>query len=166
MVRDTSTAAMRGTMRRVVVSTFALLALTAFAPAPLPRSERRRDADAVSLPRLQGDWKVVSFDTVGPNKSLTPISQWFQGVRFKGDRWIYLVNGNEGLTFRIVVGDGRPATIDYFELKGNAERPYMIGIVRRHGGRVEVLYYWMPVPRATSFEAPPSNWWILVLQRG
>jgi uncharacterized protein (TIGR03067 family) len=151
-------------MRRVIVSVVALLALTAFAPAPLPRSERR--GGAVTLPRLQGDWKVVSFDTVGADRKLTPIGKWFQGVRIKGDRWIYLVNGQENLSFRITIGDGRPATIDYFNLSGQTEKPYMIGIAGRQAGRVAILYYWMPATRATSFEEAPANWWLLILERG
>ena len=152
-------------MGRVIVSAVAVLALTAFAPAPLHRPARR-DADAVTLARLQGDWKVVSFDTVGEKGDLTPIGQWFQGVRIKGDRWIYLVGERENLTFRITLGNGRPATIDYFELAGKQDQPYMIGITSRQGGRVAILYYWLRGPRAVSFDSAPANWWLLILERG
>jgi hypothetical protein len=41
----------------------------------------------------------------------------------------------------------------------------MVGLVRRQGGRVHVLYYWAPVQRARSFEELPPRWWLLVLQR-
>src|SRR5688500_1255808 len=149
-------------MARVWFSLIVLLGATAFAPAPFPRPERRRDSDSVSAAALQGDWKVVSFDAVGPDRRLTPLGQWFQGVRIRGDRWTYLVDGNERDSFRVVIHAGRPAAIDFYLAQ---EKPYMIGLLRRQGGRVHVLYYWMPVQRARSFEDMPQRWWLLVLER-
>jgi uncharacterized protein (TIGR03067 family) len=152
-------------MRRVIVS-IAVLGLTAFAPAPFPRTERR-DADAIDLQRFQGDWKAVSFDEVGPNNQRTAIGLWFKGVRVNGERWSYLsAERNEVQWFRLVLhGDRRPATIDFLRQNDVPGSPYMIGLVRREGRRVTIAYYWTPTVRAASFVDVPPKWWVLVLER-
>src|SRR5207237_131384 len=110
------------------------------APAPFPRPERRGDPNAISLQSFQGTWKAVSFDGIGPNNTRTNLGLWFQHVRVRGDRWIYVVNDAEGLTYRIAVtGDRRPALIDYSEIQGGPKQAVMVGIMRREGNRITVL---------------------------
>jgi uncharacterized protein (TIGR03067 family) len=155
------------TMRtRLTVALIALAGLPAFAPAPLPRTARRADPNLITLQNFQGDWKAVRFDYVRNNDKLDPIGLWFQGVRVRGDRWVYLVDGKENLGFRIAIGDGRPAAIDYYELQGNADRPGMVGLIKREGNRVTILYYaTTPENRPKAFTGMPVNWWLLVLER-
>jgi uncharacterized protein (TIGR03067 family) len=152
---------------RVIVALIALSGLTAFAPAPFPKSGRRGDPGVISLQNFQGNWRAVSFDSVGPNNQRSKIGLWFESVRVKGDTWIYVVGGKENLSYRLVIdGDKRPALIDYYEVQGKPERPGMVGIMRREGNRVTILYYaTTPDARAKSFENVPVNWWLLVLER-
>jgi len=152
---------------RFLVALIVVLGATAFAPAPFPKPARRGDSNSISIESLQGDWKAVSFDTVAAGDQLNPIGLWFQQVRIKGDRWSYLVNGNEHLSYRLVIGgDKRPAAIDYYEIQGNPERPGMVGIARREGNRVTILYYATgPESRPKAFKGMPSGWWLLVLER-
>src|SRR5262245_50589079 len=127
---------------RLIVALIALAALTAFAPAPLPKTSRRTDPNLLTVANFQGDWTAVSFDYVGAGDQLSPIGLWFQGVRIRGDHWIYLVNGSESSTYRITIDNNtRPAAIDYYEVQGKPEKPGMFGIVKRQGSRVTILYY-------------------------
>jgi len=42
----------------------------------------------------------------------------------------------------------------------------MLGLIRREGNRVQILYYTAaPENRARSFEDPPAGWWLLTLER-
>src|SRR4051812_23438792 len=155
---------------RLIVALAALGGLTAFAPAPFPKTERRGERDLVTLQSLQGDWRVVSFDEIGQNGQLSNV-MWFQGVRVAGSRLRYLVGNQEQTPFRIVVdGKQRPAAIDFHNdppPRPGPDRPYMVGIVGRDGARVKIMYYWTtPENRARSFESMPPKWWILVLERG
>src|SRR5262245_2943370 len=151
---------------RLIVALIALAGLTAFAPAPLSRPPRRGDPNLITVNNFQGDWRAVSFDYVGQNDRLSPIGLWFQGVRVKGDNWIYLVDGRESTSYRITIDNGRPAAIDYYEIDGNKARaPGMIGLVRREGSRVTILYYGSGQPRPRGFTNMPVGWWLLVLER-
>src|SRR5262245_42128730 len=152
-------------MARVLFSLVTLIGLTAFAPAPFPRTERR-DPNGIDLQRFQGDWKAISFDEIGPNGQRTAIQLWFLGVRVNGERWNYLsAEWKEIQGFRLVMNGRRPTTIDFLRQEDTPARPYMIGLIRREGRRVTIAYYWMPTERAASFESVPAKWWILVLER-
>ena len=111
---------------------------------------------------MQGDWRVTKFTEItGPNNQGHNV-KWFQGVRVKGDDLCYLVNNQEQQHMRIVLGSSRPVTIDF--MMGGKD-PNMIGIVRRRGSRMDILYYSAGVARATSFENIPLSWWLLELER-
>src|SRR5437660_160498 len=116
---------------RLIVGLVVLAGLPAFAPAPFPRPQRRAEPNVISLQALQGNWRATSFESTGQNNQRTKIPLWFQSVRIKSDRWSYVVNGNENLSYRLVIdGNRRPGWIDYYELQGSTERPGMVGIVR------------------------------------
>jgi uncharacterized protein (TIGR03067 family) len=155
---------MRG---RLIVALVALAALPAFAPAPFPRPARRGDPNAISLQLMQGDWRAVSFETIGPNGQRDKIGLWFQHVRVKGERWTYLVNRAENLSYRLAIdGNRRPGWIDYYVLQGKPTQPGMVGLIRREGNRVTILYYGTtPEKRAQTFSNAPVGWWLLVLER-
>lgn len=149
---------------RLIVLLVLVSGTTAFAPAPLPKPPRRGGTNDVSIASIQGDWRVTSFDTIGPNNQKTNV-KWFQGVRFKDNQIIYLLEGNKEYTpFRIALDAAkRPATIDLFQ--GEAQNPVMFGIVRRMGNRFSILYYSAGGQRATSFENAPTGWWLLELEK-
>jgi len=150
---------------RVIIFVLALLAGTAFAPAPLPKPPRRADTNAVSLANVQGEWRVASFEEItGPNNQRSNV-KWFTGIRIKGEQFTYLnSNGADAhAPFQIAIGNKRPAaSIDFFQ--GNKD-PVFIGIVRRQGNRFSILYYSASQTRPTSFENIPRNWWLLELER-
>jgi uncharacterized protein (TIGR03067 family) len=148
----------------VAVALFAVVAGANAAPAPLPKTPRRGDPDTVSIAAMQGDWRVDKFTMItGPNNQGQNV-KWFQGVRVKGENMCYLVGNNqEQQQMRIVLGASRPVTIDF--MTGGGQNASMIGIVRRKGNRMDILYYSAGHTRPTSFENIPLNWWLLELQR-
>jgi uncharacterized protein (TIGR03067 family) len=154
---------------RVIVGLIVLLGASVFAaPAPFPRPVRRGDTNEITLQNFQGDWKAISMDTVQGGGRFAPAGIWFQGVRVRGDRWFYMVGGKENLNYHLKIDGGKkPPTIDYYDItSGQAERPGMVGILRREGNRVTVLYYaTTPEKRAKSFDDMPQGWWVLVLER-
>jgi uncharacterized protein (TIGR03067 family) len=151
---------------RLIVALIAVAGLTAFAPAPLPRPQRRGGAEGVSLPQVQGQWRVVAFDEItGPGNQKRNVI-WFRGVRIKGDELAYTnPDGKDAHPpFRIVINNSRkPAHMDWFQ--GNAKDPVFIGLVRRQGNRFTILYYSAGQQRPTSFENIPTGWWLLELER-
>jgi uncharacterized protein (TIGR03067 family) len=151
---------------RLVIALLAVLGATAFAPAPFPKTERRGGGDEISLRSLQGNWKAVRFDEIiGKNNERKEGGMWFGGVRIRGDRWSYLVNGDEEHPYQLVISDSRPATIDFFNVGAKPDHPVMIGLVRREGSRVTILYYRAGELRPRSFEHLPVNWWLLALEK-
>jgi uncharacterized protein (TIGR03067 family) len=146
---------------RLLVALLALFGVTAFAPAPLPRRGRGAQGE-ITLASFQGTWKVVSFDTVGPGGRRTDV-RWFQQVRVESDLWTYVVNGGNSSSYRITIEGARPAALDFITPGGRGV--IMAGIIRRQGNRVTILYYSAGPPRPRSFEDPPDNWWLLVLEK-
>ena len=41
----------------------------------------------------------------------------------------------------------------------------MVGIIRRKGNRVEILYLTGSHEKPKTFDPPPEGWWLLILQR-
>ena len=153
------------------------LCLTAFAPAPLPRRARAEDRYAIDLNSFRGTWAVVSMEIVragGPPH--TKLNDWGEevksgttGVRVEGNRFTYLGWSGTGGSYRVAIDASRqPARIDWFtdpnERQG--EVPGMLGLIRRDGDTVVILYYSTnPERRPTKMEDPPEGWWILTLRR-
>jgi uncharacterized protein (TIGR03067 family) len=162
-------------MIRTVVALTALLALTAFAPAPFPRSERRRDRGEINMETFQGTWKVISMEIVrqgGQNQVLNDWGWQTKGttaVRVKGDRWTYLHDGRDSSSYRVNIDSTkRPANIDWFTSfnKTPNDRPGMLGLIKREGSRLTILYYaTAPENRPKGFDNPSNGWWILKLER-
>jgi uncharacterized protein (TIGR03067 family) len=156
---------------RTIVALLALTALTAFAPAPVPRSKRDLDRDGIDMRRFQGTWKVISMEIVQPNGGLHRLPDWGErgttGVRVSEDRWTYLVNGRDSSSYLMNVEPGdKPAAINWY-VGQQKDNPGMVGIIRRKGDRVTILYYaTTPSQRPKTFDNPPNGWWILTLQRG
>src|SRR5262245_53928231 len=102
----------------------ALLSL-AFAPAPLPRPERRGGGeDGVSAARLQGTWAITKLEST-TKTGLVNMGDYLKEVRIESDRWsfIYRQAGNPPVVYSLAVDGGRrPATFDL--LVAGQGRPY------------------------------------------
>jgi hypothetical protein len=60
----------------------------------------------------------------------------------------------------------KPAAINWY-VGQQKENPGMVGIIRREGDRVTILYYATnPNQRPKTFDNPPVGWWILTLRKG
>jgi uncharacterized protein (TIGR03067 family) len=164
---------------RLLLAAVALAGLTAFAPAPFPRP--RHDPTRIDLERLQGTWKVVSLVQTKAGGKRVPI-RWgvlavcttqpppgVTHIRIRKDVWTYLErqpNGqmHENTSYRIAVDPAKkPCAIDFRYLTGPAA--IALGIIRRQGEEVEVLWY-PTTRRPSSFDDPPLNHWIITLRRG
>jgi uncharacterized protein (TIGR03067 family) len=160
-------------MTRAALALIALLALTAFAPAPFPKAARRgTGGDSISLRHFQGKWNHVRIEMIEPNGKRR---EWKNGsitaVRVKGDQWAYLEpNDRVNTTYTIAVGEARgPAAIDWFSpgVNGQQVPPFMLGLIKREGDTVQILGR-MGVKvedRPRRFEDAPEGWWLMTLQR-
>ena len=138
----------------------------AFAPAPFPKAPGRAGADQISLRTFQGAWKVVSIESVDQSGGKNPIHWNVTRVRVEGDRMTYLADGRDLGQDRLSIADGKPALIDFYPLDREDGKPYRVGLIKREGGRVIMLFYQVgPEARARSFEQPPPSWWWAVFER-
>src|SRR5262245_43289732 len=116
-------------MIRLIVAAVALLGLTAFAPAPLPRPPKRDNRDEISLRHFQGRWQHVRIENIEPGGGR---KEWknanIVAVQIKGDQWIYLEdNGRVNVTYAITIQEARgPAAIDWYSQanKGQPGPPF------------------------------------------
>lgn len=156
---------------RLAFSLFVLTAVTAFAPAPLPRANRERGGlDEISLAAFQGTWRVVSMErTTGAGQS-EPYNWEITHIRVQEDRWTFIQKGDiPNASYRLAIGAEKPASLDFFYPPDKANSPgSMMGIIRRRGDRIDIVYMsWAPgtKPRPSSFESPPAGWFLLKLER-
>jgi uncharacterized protein (TIGR03067 family) len=158
-------------MTRLALALIALAGLTAFAPAPFPR--QRRIDTSVSLEVLQGKWKVVKIEEVtGPGGRVRRTTLAAEAIRFDRTHWTLLQSGDQEYVknvFRLDTGR-RPAAIDIYDRDrsrlDSGVPPIHVGLIRRAGDTVEILYYSAaPAERPSSFENPPVGWWLLTLKR-
>lgn len=154
--------------RRLLLAVVALAGLTAFAPAPFPKSQR----DTISLERIQGTWKVISLEVIEKGNVPKQIDLSYTHIRVKEDYWQTLVINDGKINLDLLInerlaidGTRKPARIDWFIFgPPRPERPGMVGIIRREGDRLRILSSG-PENRPTSFENPPIDSWLLTLQR-
>jgi uncharacterized protein (TIGR03067 family) len=154
---------------RVTVALLAVLALTAFAPAPFPRA-KRSDEPNVTLDRFQGKWRMVKLEGVGQGGTYSPIDWQIKAIRVEGAQWTFLEEGDhENAKYVLVIDPSkRPAHIDFYSgtTRASTAAPYMLGLIRRNGNVVKILYFTTTAAkRAQSFERPPVGWWLLTLQK-
>jgi uncharacterized protein (TIGR03067 family) len=154
---------------RVTLALLAVFGVSAFAPAPFPRTDRQDRETEVSLRFLQGKWDVVSMETINEQGQRQRARWGVKGIVVQGDHWSYVYSlGGKNSTYGFNLnGSTRPASMDWYvdPFKRESE-PYLFGVIRRKGSIVEILYY--PAQgekRVTSFENPPRYWWYLTLRR-
>ena len=147
-------------MFRVPFALLVVMALTAFAPAPLPRRGARAK-DTVSVKELVGVWRATELYNT-PNKArLDPVTNGVSHVPITETKWAFGKQGATGYDLRIDASKN-PAEIDFMN-SGQTE-PYGRGIIRRQGNTIRIIYNWGP-QRPTTFENAGSGYWDLTLIR-
>jgi uncharacterized protein (TIGR03067 family) len=159
---------------RLIVAVVVLSSVPAFAPAPFPRPSRDGDRNGIDMKRFQGTWKVISMEIVQAGGRLEKLSDWGEqaqgttAVRVQDDKWTYLSKGNHSSSSYWLDIDPaqKPAAINWYT-QADRKNPGMLGLIRREGDQVTILYYaTTPNNRPKTFENPPANWWVLKLRKG
>ena len=157
-------------MTRFVITALAVSCLTAFAPAPFPRSVRLDDR--ISYPALQGKWRVVSAARGGKDGQRATKNP-FDGLTIEGATCVFdrpfsyrTPYSQEDLFSVPLVLDGtrRPVAIDL----GIASDETVLlarGIIRRKGDQLVIVLTFGGGDRAGSFDDPPERHCLLTLQR-
>jgi hypothetical protein len=90
-------------------------------------------------------------------------------IKVVGEQWTFMFGDNENAKYVLVIdGSRRPATIDFYSgtKRQDGVAPYMVGLIKREGNRVTILYFSTTADkRATSFDSPPQGWWLLTLEK-
>lgn len=154
--------------RGVAMAFLAAFALTAFAPAPFPRT-KRGDEENINLQKFQGEWRSLGLKGINSNGDTHEINWGVTSIKVEGELWTFMFGQTENAKYVLVIdGTRKPATIDFYAgtTRTKEARPYMVGLIKRQGTRVTILYYsTTPEQRAKSFENPPANWWLLTLEK-
>lgn len=153
---------------RLAVVVLALCGLTAFAPAPFPRKARPKPHSDVSLHALQGLWRVRSLVATRTNGEHRPEPFAFTHIRFKEDRWAFVPDNYSGSTLYVSIDDSKKsAPLTFYALNDPGKKKvYGVGLVRRVGSKLQVLYYWgNENDRPRGFDPPPDAYWLLTLEK-
>jgi len=148
---------------RLLVALLALAGLTAFAPAPFPKS--RRAEQAINLNNMQGTWKIISRFQYRGGRKQTELQIKSSGthIRVSGSNWLSMEGPRTLVTWQIALDPTKkPCAVAWHF--GQPQSPSWVGLIRRKGDLVEVLYY-SGTQRPTSFDAPPDGTYALTLQR-
>jgi hypothetical protein len=144
----------------------------AFAPAPFPRSRPATSRTFISLDVFQGRWKVVRMETTLPNGKRNAWNWGVKTIRVRGGQMAYL-SGSAADTrapdypLSIVAGNGRTAIDWYFPGEKVSGSPRMVGLIKRDGDTIQILYkpHTGPRERPKGFENPPEGWYLKTLKR-
>jgi uncharacterized protein (TIGR03067 family) len=154
-------------MKRLTLTLTVACVSMAFAPAPFPRP-RRADPDELSLNWFQGTWDVVDHETAEGarrEKASWTVTQ----IRISGSRWTLLTNGREVVGSYTIAIDGRPrpAQIDWFPLEQPNANTLWVGLIKREGDRVQILYSdgGSPRKRARDFFSAPAGSYLITVRR-
>lgn len=159
-------------MSRIILALLALLALTAFAPAPFPKNQRRNGDAALTVDSIQGLWRVTAMRTARPNGQHENYQWTVTHIRVAKDRWNWVygeqtdpgAGTTSGSTFG-VDPTKRPAHFHFITQNGAQSSVNGPGLIRRRAGRLEIIYTWGgETVRSPSFEAPTNGHWLLTLE--
>jgi uncharacterized protein (TIGR03067 family) len=152
---------------RLLFAALVLFGLTAFAPAPFPKTERERKVEGVSLDQMQGVWTVTKLQTTRSSGAATDSGSYLKEVQITGDRWsfVYREGRNNAVNYTIRIDHKiKPPQLNFYNNHLKDAQPYGMGILKREGNVVQLMYTWGGA-RATSFEQPPEGHWLITLQR-
>lgn len=157
---------------RLLVAVFGLVvagSLPAFAPAPFPRTSRRKEANEISVATFQGTWRVAGMMHTKKDGTHRPYTWSISHVRVDGKTWTFLDDkGTPSASYTITIDNSRKpaAYLDFWNGEPKiGEQPPGGGIIRRKGEVVEIIYVFGGRERPISFEQPPDGQYLLTLHR-
>jgi len=140
----------------------AVLSLTAFAPAPLPR-RTAPIKDAVDHKSLIGTWRATKLGQTGSTEERDPASNGVAQVTITETQWVFNRNQNNTATYDLRIEHlKRPAEIDF--MHAGQKDPYGRGVIKREGNTLRIIYTGSTT-RPTGFENQSSGFWDLTLVR-
>jgi uncharacterized protein (TIGR03067 family) len=155
---------------RILIAAIATLGVTAFAPAPFPRPDRRDD-----LQKLVGTWTVTRYERAGAPVPAAPGNTL--KVEIEGNKWSFLrVNaaGTMRLTAYSFLLDPKmdPRRID-LTMKAAGMRPVgggkLLGIYRfehKDRDKVQIVFHNFGVTeRPVGFDGVDTKAYLMILQR-
>src|SRR5262249_23247615 len=81
---------------RFLIGLIALIGLTAFAPAPMPKPAKKPAVPPL-MQQLNGNWRVVSTErTLKSRKLLSRVANTSQRIRIDGKTWSYVYANPDG----------------------------------------------------------------------
>jgi uncharacterized protein (TIGR03067 family) len=153
---------------RIGITLLALFTATAFAPAPFPRT-KRGDDQTFNLARFQGEWRSLGLKGYDSAGGTYDINWSVTSVKVVGEQWTFMCGTAQNAQYVLIIdGSRRPAAIDFYSgtARTKEAKPYMLGLIKRQGNRVTILYYATTADkRPASFDRPPSGWWLLTLEK-
>jgi hypothetical protein len=150
---------------RLATGLLLLIGPLAFAPAPLPRRERVRQTGEITLASFQGSWRITKRLTLHANGLHTPSASPVTHIRIAGDRWTFMTGRGEGNTLLVGIDNTKsPAHLNFY--RGGNKALHGVGLIRRHGRGVQVLYTWGGERnRPPGFEPPPEGIWCIFMEK-
>jgi len=153
---------------RLAVALLLLAGPAAFAPAPFPKKVRPGSEPDVSLKSFQGTWRIVSIHSTRPDGRHIPETVSVTSIRVSKDRWTFLPDNYSGARLDLAIDHSKtPAQLTFYSV-GDQKRktPHGVGLIRRCGGRIEILYAWGGESvRPRAFEPAPDAYYLMTLER-
>jgi uncharacterized protein (TIGR03067 family) len=152
---------------RLAVVLLLLAGPAAFAPAPFPKKVRPRAEPEISLKSLQGTWRIVSIHSTRPDGRHIPEPFSIKSVRVAEDRWTFLPDNYNGARLELAIDHTKtPAQFTFYAVGQKKQTPHGVGLVRKRGGRIEILYAWGGEQlRPRAFEPAPDAYYLMTLER-
>jgi hypothetical protein len=154
-------------MNRTAIALVALLCLTAFAPAPFPKTQRAgREQDEITVQTFEGTWRVAGMMRLRSDGKHTPHNWRATQIRVENGLWSFMQDDHAYASYAIAIRHAsKPASLDFYN-KVNRDQPALgQGIIRRKGDVVEIIYVFGRQQRAVSFDQPPDGQYLLTLKR-
>ena len=148
---------------RLALALLALVGPAAFAPAPFPRAERRRQSDEITLESFTGRWRVQRMQTSRGSGRHEDYNWATTHIVVANGRWEFRTSDRVGNGFPIsVTPAGRESRLNFL-LDNDRTRVQGVGLIRRHGPGVQVIYTWGGEDRRPTFQPPHEGGWIITL---
>jgi uncharacterized protein (TIGR03067 family) len=152
---------------RLGLALLAFAALTAFAPAPFPKSARRDPQPEISLKSFQGKWRVTGVYSTRTDGQHIPETHRLTHIRITDDRWTFIPDNYSGARLDIAIDHlKQPAELTFYSVSDPKKNTYGVGLIRRRQNKVEILYYWGGEEyRPRGFDPAPDAYYLLTLER-
>jgi hypothetical protein len=150
--------------RRLGFALLVLLGLTAFAPAPFPKSGRRGQEHEITLQSFQGRWRVTNMQSSRANGQHTPYNWNVTHIKITDNSWEFVSGnaggGGNGLIISIDPSR-KPAHLNFYNR--GSDNVYGVGLIRRHEGKLQVIYTWGGENVRPTFDPPVERGWIITM---